>query len=540
MKRLLQITACLCLLGGGWPARGEVAYTVRDLGTLGGANSRAYAINEHGWVVGEAETGDGRLRAFLWTPESGMRDLGACGGELSRAYAINERGEVAGEAEDAEGRMRPFRWTLEQGLEELPLPTDFREGFVYGLNNFGVLAGGGESRAGARALVWTVDGVAIPPALAERGASVAHAVNDLGVIAGQVEHQPDDDYVSRAFLLQPPGALDILELAGSVDWSSAALGLDAEGRAVGFAESSNATQAIMFQRDTPAASIDTLANVYSIAHDVNDRGETVGLFVSSHEDEDRAFVWRAGVMTDLNEVLESDEAWMIVEARSINNRGEIAGYGLLNECERAVVLTPAPAASAPRPRVRLTGPPPFHTVYEGAALELEAEADPAGGDPIRRVSFFSSGVVLGSATGAPYRMTWKAPPAGTHHLVAVAVNAAGRLRRSARVPVQVRVAGAAVAAVTVVEPDDGTAWLAGEVMRIGAEAAAMDAGTENLRLRLLLDGAEHAATNGAFIGADWQPAGTGLFTWVAVVTDPAGRSATSTPVRVHVTADEAL
>ncbi|HMP75315.1 MAG TPA: Ig-like domain-containing protein [Kiritimatiellia bacterium] len=531
---LLLAASCFALP----PARGEVAYTVRDLGTLGGANSRAYAVNEQGWVVGEAETREGHLRAFLWTPESGMQDLGACGGEISRAYAINERGHVAGEAEDAEGRMRPFRWNAETGLEELPLPAGFREGFVYGMNNFGMLVGGGESRAGARALVWTVDGVSVPPALQERGASVAHAVNELGVIAGQLENHPDDDYVSRAFILQWPGALDILNLGANAEWSSAALGINERGEASGFAESVAATHAIRFQRAAPAESLDTLANVYSVAHDINDKGEAVGLFVSSHEDDDRAFVWRDGVMADLNEVLESDAAWLLVEARGINNRGEIAGYGVLNNRERAVLLTPAPTASARRPDVRLVRPGPLTSVREGEDIEIEAVADPAAGEPIRRVLFFSSGVVLGSATSAPYRLTWRTPPPGTHHLVAVAMNNAGRARRSARVPVEVRLVQGTGPAVAVLEPDDGTAWLAGESMRIAAEAAAHD--PAHLTIRLLLDGEEMAEGKGNLLGAEWTPVQTGLYNWVAIVHDADGRTATSTPVRVHVTAPDAL
>ena len=42
--------------------------TMTDLGTLGGATSWAYGINNRGQVVGYSETASGEMRAFLWTP----------------------------------------------------------------------------------------------------------------------------------------------------------------------------------------------------------------------------------------------------------------------------------------------------------------------------------------------------------------------------------------------------------------------------------------------------------------------------------------
>lgn len=74
---------------------------MRDLGTLGGAYSAAFGINDRGQVVGEADTelGSGWEHAFLW--ENGkMRDLGTLGGPnaKSSATAINERGQIVGKS----------------------------------------------------------------------------------------------------------------------------------------------------------------------------------------------------------------------------------------------------------------------------------------------------------------------------------------------------------------------------------------------------------------------------------------------------------
>ena len=88
-----------------------------DLGTLGGPGSDAFAINDRGQVVGQADTtaksksgytkGWPITHAFLWQAGK-MRDLGALGGEFSRALAINERGQVIGQASTRTG---PFLWS---------------------------------------------------------------------------------------------------------------------------------------------------------------------------------------------------------------------------------------------------------------------------------------------------------------------------------------------------------------------------------------------------------------------------------------------
>ncbi len=79
---------------------------LKDLGTLpGGAFSAAYAINEDGSViVGAAETSQHLVHAVMWKG-SVIADLGTLpGGLRSRALALNERGEIVGfsEAEGAE------------------------------------------------------------------------------------------------------------------------------------------------------------------------------------------------------------------------------------------------------------------------------------------------------------------------------------------------------------------------------------------------------------------------------------------------------
>ena len=68
-----------------------------DLGSLGGGQTNARALNDLGQIVGCSNAGAGVFQAFIW--ENGvMTDLGAgsSGGDASLAVAINERGDVLG------------------------------------------------------------------------------------------------------------------------------------------------------------------------------------------------------------------------------------------------------------------------------------------------------------------------------------------------------------------------------------------------------------------------------------------------------------
>ncbi len=89
------------------------AYAIQDLGTLGGNTSIAYAVNNQGDVVGQAESGEGANHAFLWS-HGGMRDLGGLMDPFTKetnssaettATSINDQGRIVGDADTGYGSV---------------------------------------------------------------------------------------------------------------------------------------------------------------------------------------------------------------------------------------------------------------------------------------------------------------------------------------------------------------------------------------------------------------------------------------------------
>lgn len=121
MLRMTGMTTALTLsLGISLALRhyAQQPYVPTDLGTLGGSASHAYALNDHGQVVGDAETSDKIAHAFLWQ-NGKMQDINPAGAWTSKAHAINNRGEVVGEIQVALSTRHAVLWKTEGTSQDL-------------------------------------------------------------------------------------------------------------------------------------------------------------------------------------------------------------------------------------------------------------------------------------------------------------------------------------------------------------------------------------------------------------------------------------
>jgi probable HAF family extracellular repeat protein len=104
------------------PGQPEPLPARTDLGTLGGAVSYAYDINDRNTVVGESETASGDFHAFRWTPAGGLQDLAPLpGDDESVAVAVASDDVVLGYSTAPDLTIRPVSWTPDGVVNELAI-----------------------------------------------------------------------------------------------------------------------------------------------------------------------------------------------------------------------------------------------------------------------------------------------------------------------------------------------------------------------------------------------------------------------------------
>lgn len=171
------------------------------LGTLGGDNSQALAINDNGWIVGGSTlSANSAPHAFAWI-NGAMHDLGTLGGDLSFAHDISPSGVVVGVSKTAGGALHAFSLVVD-AAGSVSAFTDL--GGLNGDNSAACAVNGGGEVVGAsndKATRWSAGQVIdlntrISPS-AGWVLNRANGINDAGQIVGEGRH----DGIPHAFLL---------------------------------------------------------------------------------------------------------------------------------------------------------------------------------------------------------------------------------------------------------------------------------------------------------------------------------------------------
>jgi probable HAF family extracellular repeat protein len=289
---------------------------ITDLGTLGGNESSAFSVNNRGQVVGVAVNTipdpfsflATQLRAFLWQNGS-MQDLGTLGGPEGWALFINERGQVAGfsttnftpNPTTGFPTTDPFLW-------EPPSPASPSGRLI----DLGTLGGTNGS----------------PDALNNRGQVVGSSN-----LAGDVYAHP--------FLWEGGALTDLGTLGGSYGSASS---LNDAGEIVGWAyyPGDLIFQAVLWKHGGMTALGAVPGDCCSLATWINSKAQVVGTSGNSDFSVQHAFLWeKGGPAIDLNTLIAPGSGLTLTSAGDINDRGEIAGAGVLSNGDtHAFLLIP--------------------------------------------------------------------------------------------------------------------------------------------------------------------------------------------------------
>jgi probable HAF family extracellular repeat protein len=325
-------------------------YSVTDLGDFAGGEDQSQAadVNAAGQVVGVGQV-TGRFRAFLSSTDSGeavtLVDLGNLPTvQSAHALGINSLGQVVGLCNEGD-RARAFLWnpaspnnSVGSMIELTGLPGERNSAMATSINGTGQVVGFSVGHA----FLWTPNspngtaGVAVDLEAVPGGtASNAYDVNDSGQVVGNSFTTGD-----RAFLWTPStpngstGSMIALGgLPGGNDITHAA-SLNASGTVVGNSATATGQHAVLWKPASSGANPSIVdlgdlegGNDLGYAMGINAVNQVVGS--SNSAEGDHAFLWaEADGMLDLNTLTDATgAAWILGYATSINDQGQIVGWG---------------------------------------------------------------------------------------------------------------------------------------------------------------------------------------------------------------------
>jgi probable HAF family extracellular repeat protein len=294
-----------------WTPKGKIF----DLGTLGGFQSQANAVNDLGQVTGWVENttpdpfsfGEGaETQAFIW--QFGvMRRLGTLGGPDSNALFINDLGQAAGcsltnstpNAATGFPTFDAFIWENGKMIDLNPGNFGGTQSCANFLNNRGQVVGFMDTAGDVHdhPFLWEQGKITDLFTQGNLGGSngSAFAVNELGHAAGNAELPVQGQH--HAVLWREGGIIDLQTVDG---------------------------------------------DLCSLAYFLNSSDQVVGTSGACDGSTNHPFLWENGEILDLNTLVPASSGIQLQFAFSINEGGEIVGDGILNDSgdNRAFLLVP--------------------------------------------------------------------------------------------------------------------------------------------------------------------------------------------------------
>jgi len=341
-------------------------FDIIDLGLLGANPGQPLVITNNGLIVGGVTVSDGTEHATLWY-RNFKADFGkpGLGGVNNLAFAVNDRGQAVGEAETSTADPNkedfcgfkamgfpktgntcvPFLW---QNGVMTALPTlGGLNGVANGVNSRGDAVGTAETAASDtkcplpqllefKPVLWTNGKPEELPTVGGDLEGIANAINDKGQAVGSSGGCTTFNTINlynlapvHAILWEKGSATDLKSLGGA--FGNFAESINNQGHVVGYSDLAGDTtfDGFFWTKETGMQDLKTLSgDAASLAIGINDSDEVVGVSLDAKFNP-RAFYWKNGGIADLNTLTRENPAELyLITACSINARGEIIGIAV--------------------------------------------------------------------------------------------------------------------------------------------------------------------------------------------------------------------
>lgn len=314
-RNFLLLTGTVALLIGSpyFVTAAKPSSSIVDLGTLGGAFSDAYGINNDQSVVrvvglSNLAPRDDIYHAFYWTPAGPMVDLGTLPGHnVSRANDVNNHGHVAGES-----RLGADQQAVLWAIDALG---------TWGIQTLSPLPGG--SCASAQGINSGVGGD--PSAVAVAGSS------RIVGCSGPESHSHAVKWTNAEGAWVPQ---DLGTLAGDI--SSFALDVNDDGEVVGTSSSeSGVVRGFLWTVGTGMVGLESLTeDGYTAAHAINNSGDVAGISTDASGNR-RAVRWLSSRNWEIED-LGTVGSGCCTQGVGINGHADVVGIATIGRSARGV------------------------------------------------------------------------------------------------------------------------------------------------------------------------------------------------------------